>query len=184
MKLTLAQIVVLSASIVKTINELIRERNDIAFAKASKGEAYIKPVRTFQELTAEIASAREDLRKLDILKAKANVANTISWNGEDLTIIEAIDLAKQLRIEANEFKVFGSKKKQDFENSGWGANASQLIVYAQYDPEKARQRGIKLTAIAERLSSEIDKANDKIEIVFANANKYITADTVIEEYTE
>lgn len=184
MKITLSQAVVTSASIVKRIQELLRERQEISIVKAPKGETYTKPVRSFQVVTTEIAEAREDLGKLDYLKHVANVQNTIEWNGKNIAIIQAIELAKQLRLEANEFKGFGARKQQDLENGGWGANTTQTIVYAQYDTEKARLRGIKLNSIAERLSTEIDKANDKVEIWFAEASKYIAEDTVVEEYTE
>lgn len=179
MKITLAQAVPLAAAIVKRIQNLVRERSDIAFVEAAKGEEYKLPSRTFTEVSKELADARLDLRKLDGVKARANVDNTIDIGDEEIPIIEALELGKQLRQEALEFTGFGIRKKEEFKNS-WNTAEINIVVYALYDPDKARQRGIKILSIADTLSSLIQSRNEQILIDFPSASKYISSEFKLE----
>ena len=62
-------------------------------------------------ITEEIEAASADYRKLDLLMAISNTTQTIPWNGSDITIMEAIELAKQIRDDIGQLAQLGSRKK-------------------------------------------------------------------------
>ena len=43
---------------------------------------------------------------------EANIRNEVNFNGENITIVEAIELATQLRAKARKCKEFGVSKKR------------------------------------------------------------------------
>ncbi|MBP1917016.1 hypothetical protein J2Z23_004001 [Lederbergia galactosidilyticus] len=110
MKLTLAELLPLKVTISKLLHEKIEERASVAYVKYAKGDEEIIPDQTFAQLTAEIKEIREDYRKIDFLLAKANTDHLIEWEDGKLSIVEAIELAKQLRAEVNTLKDFGRSK--------------------------------------------------------------------------
>src|SRR4051812_14677739 len=111
MQITLAQAVSLRNIIARQIQELIRERSQIAVISVPKGEKYEKPAKTIEDITNEINQLRSHYRQLDVAMAKANLQHTFQWDDQVITIMEAIELAKQQRGELNELKQFGQRKK-------------------------------------------------------------------------
>ena len=172
MKITLAEALPLRAAIMRRISELIAERNEVSTITYVPGEAESieYPVRKVDEITAEIEEARADFRKLDILMAKANVTETLEWEGRYYTITEAIEIAKQMRSEVAELKRLAGRRKEEIQR-GFGGTVT--ITRTLYEPEEMRKKAIELEKRANRLSQLIDKKNYQVEIDFPEAEKYL-----------
>ncbi|MBE3596613.1 MAG: hypothetical protein IMW86_06160 [Hydrogenibacillus sp.] len=140
----------------RRISGLIAERNDVSTVRYVPGEAenIEYPVRKVDESTAEIDEARADFRKLDIRMARANITETLEWEGQKYTVTEAIELAKQMRGEVAELKRLAGRKKEEIER---GTGGSIIVVRALYDPEEMRKKAIEW---------------EKAKIDFPEAEKY------------
>lgn len=171
MKISLLEALPLRNTISRRIQDLLMERDSVAFVEFEKGEEYEKPERTVEEVTTELNEVRKDFRKLDVLVYKANLEAKITWDDEEICIAEAIELAKQLRGEAGRLKFFANSKKQERQQS----YASDLPIYqkALFDPAEMQRRVIKLEKLANRLSLNIEKANHMHTIEFEAAEKYM-----------
>ncbi len=156
----------------RRISELIAERNEVSTITYVPGEVgnIEYPARKVDEITAEIEEARADFRKLDILMARANVTETLEWEEDIYTIIEAIELAKQMRSEVAELKRLAGRKKEEIQRGFGGATT---ITRTLYEPEEMRRKAIELEKRANRLSQLIDKKNYQVEIDFPEAEKYL-----------
>jgi hypothetical protein len=172
MKITLAEALPLRAAIMRRISELIAERNEVSTITYVPGEVgnIEYPARKVDEITAEIEEARADFRKLDILMAKANVTETLEWEGQSYTIVEAIEIAKQMRSEVAELKRLAGRRKEEIQR-GFGGTVT--ITRTLYEPEEMRKKAIELEKRANRLSQLIDKKNYQVEIDFPEAEKYL-----------
>ena len=172
MKITLAEALPLRAAIMRRISELVEERNAVSTITFVPGEVenIEHPVRKVDEITGEIEEARADFRKLDVLMARANVTETLEWEGKSYTIIEAIELAKQMRSEVAELKRLAGRKKEEIQR---GFGGSTTITRTLYEPEEMRKKAIELEKRANRLSQLIDKKNYQVEIDFPEAEKYL-----------
>lgn len=171
MKITLDEAVALRGIISKRIQELIKERNSVSVVETTPGEEYEKPSRTVEEVTAELNASRQDFRKLDVLMAKTNLENFLTWDGEEISITEAIELAKQIRGEVNALKNFAIRKKQE-RKTNW-QNVVEFVVHTLYDPEDYRKQYLKLERQVNKLSANIAHKNHLVEIDFLPASKYL-----------
>lgn len=171
MKLTLAELLPLKVTMSKLLHEKIAERETIAYIEFAKGEEETVPDRTFDELTTEIREIRKDYRKIDYIIAKANVENLVEWEDGRLSIVEAIELAKQIRGEANLLKEFSRSKPMERLTRYHMEEATYRK--ALFDPSKLRKRAEKLEKKANRLSMMIEKQNHKVESEFEEASKYL-----------
>lgn len=171
MIITLAQAVHTLGDIGKTIQELIRERNDVAYVTAPKGEKYEPHVRTVSQVTEEITQAREDYRNLQSLMRTANQNATIVWDKKDVTLDEAIEIAKQQRGELDVLKGYGRAKKQET-SENWRTNSAE-VRYAQFDPEAYRKEALKLEKQVRKLSQDIEAKNHAVEFEFEAGSRYI-----------
>lgn len=171
MKLTLAELLPLKVTLSKLLHEKLEERERVAYVEFAKGDEEILPERTFEQLTDEIREVREDYRNIDYIIAKANVNNHVEWEDGKLPIIEAIELAKQLRGEAHLLKEFGRRKPIERITRYHMEESTYRKVL--YDPNKMRSRAEKLEKKANRLSMAIEKRNHQVEAVFEAASKYL-----------
>lgn len=164
----------LKSQVGKHIQELLRERTEASTVKAPKGEKYDDklPARSVAEIEVELNEARNDYRQLVKLMSQHNLENTVAWDGEQITLTEALELTKQLRGEINVKKSMGQRKKQEVEDN-WRNPGSENIVHALYDPEEYRKAAQKLSRQVEKLSIDIDMKNGKVEFDFPAADKYI-----------
>lgn len=121
MKISLLEALPLRNTISRRIQDLLTERDSVAFVQFEKGEEYEKPERTVDEVTAELNEVRRDFRKLDVLVYQANLEAKITQDDEEISIAEAIELAKQLRGEAGRLKVYAKSKKQE-RNHNYGSD--------------------------------------------------------------
>ncbi|TCS93625.1 hypothetical protein [Hazenella coriacea] len=170
MQISLAEAVALRSVISRRIQELINERSEIAVVSVPQGEKYEKPNRTVEALTAEMNEVRTHFRKLDIEMAKANIQHTFEWDQQPITIMEAIELAKQMRGELRDLKELAARKKQDY-SPHYGDVV--MVEYALYDPDLYREKAKKWERKVNRLSSLIEAQNHKVTFDFPPATFYL-----------
>ena len=160
----LAEAVKLKSILQKKFNELSSERRRVAFITVEKGTEAKREGRTLQVVEQELDVIRKDIRMLDRLVYIANSTHTISFLEEQLTIVEAIEYAKQLRLEAAEARIFSEYEKETLEY-GYGDNV-QMVRVALFDPEQYRQRADELEKIAHKISNAINAKNYEVKIEF------------------
>ncbi|MFC7686729.1 hypothetical protein [Ureibacillus sp. GCM10028918] len=167
-KIPLAEGVKLKSILTKKIQELIGEIHHVSHTVVEKGQEPKSSGRTIPEVETELAQVRKDSRILDKLIYRANIDNSVSFKGEDLAIVEAIELASQLRAEASLYKHLGQSEKESLYHS-----ASDSVIFynvAMYDPAEYRKRAIELEKEAHRLSNSINAKNYQVEIEFDDSN--------------
>lgn len=167
--LSLAEAVKLKSVLAKRIHELEEEMDRVAFVEIEKGGKKPKQERSLSKVEEEIDEIRKDFRLLDKLMYRANIENSVDFNGEDLTIVEAIELATQLRAKARKFKVFGAAVKEMLPY-GYGENLS-VVRLAMFDPEEYRVKAVEAERLANRLSNAINTKNYSIVLDF-DSEKY------------
>ncbi|MCP1145905.1 DIP1984 family protein [Lysinibacillus endophyticus] len=169
-KIPLAEGIKLKSILSKKIQELISEIHLVAHAVVEKGEKPNPSGRSLAEVENELAQVRKDARLLDKLIYRANIDNTINFKGEELPIVEAIELASQLRAEASLAKDLGRFEKERLYHS----TGESVIFYqvAMYDPAEYRARANELEKEAHRLSNLINAKNYQVEIEFDDSNYF------------
>jgi len=167
--INLAEAVKLKSIITKRIQERTIQVHSLTHAIIEKGEQPKTPDYTLEMLEAELKELRYDSRKLDALIYRANIDNTIVFKDEEMPIVEAIELASQLRAEAQFCKNLGSEEKEAFYH-----NSGDAILYrvALYDPMTYRNRANELEKEAHRLSNLINAKNYQVEIEFDDSNYF------------
>ncbi|MEK4131419.1 hypothetical protein NYE67_17390 [Solibacillus sp. FSL W8-0474] len=169
MSINLAEAVKLKSVITKKIQERTFAVNQLTHVIIEKGEQPKRPDYTLEMLEAELKQLRYDSRKLDSLIYRANIDNLIVFKDEEMPIVEAIELASQLRAEAALCKSLGSEEKEAFYH-----NSGEAILYrvALYDPMTYRNRANELEKEAHRLSNLINAKNYQVEIEFDDSNYF------------
>ncbi|WP_163102400.1 hypothetical protein [Peribacillus alkalitolerans] len=168
-KISLAEAVKLKSVLSKRIRELEEEMDRVAFVEMEKGSKVPKQVRTLSHVEQDIDEIRKDFRLLDKLMYQANIENEIAFNDERLTIVEAIELATQLRAKARKYKEYGTTAQEEYSYS-YGESIS-LIKIAMFDPEAYRLKGLDIERQANKLSNLINSKNYSIELDF-DSEKY------------
>ncbi|MFD0681665.1 MULTISPECIES: hypothetical protein [unclassified Paenibacillus] len=160
-QITMAEALSVRAAIGRKLHQLFHERNMNSTSIIEKGETADIPARSVDVLTREIEAVNADFRKIDVLLAKANIERTIVWDGQPITILEAIELAKQTRMEIQQLGSLGNRKKleRQTQRSGFGEGATSLFTVALYDPESYRNESLKKEREVTKLSSLIEQSN-------------------------
>lgn len=173
--ITLAEALPLLKSLENHISELTHERDKSSYVLVDKEDLKSNkieyPARTVDQITAEIEQAHAAYRKLMDAVARANLTNTIEWEGERITIAEALELAKWYRQEAGALKRLAWRRKQEYETKGLGE--SNLIRLALYEPEEMRRRAMLLTRKANKLSALIEVKNHSVYLTVEGLEKYL-----------
>ncbi len=167
--LSLAEAVKLKSVLAKRIHELEEEMDRVAFMEIEKGSKKPKQARSLSQVEEEIDDIRKDFRLLDKLMYQANFENKVSFNGEELAIVEAIELATQLRAKARKFKEFGSSAQEELQ-FGYGEGVP-VVRKAMFDPEEYRVKAVEQERLANRLSNAINTKNHSIVLDF-DSDKY------------
>lgn len=170
MQISLAQAVSLRSMLNRRMQELVNEREQVAVVSVPKGEKYEKPTRTVEQVTEELDEVRRHYRQLDLAMARANLTHTVQWDGQALPIMEAIELAKQLRAEMQELKRLALRNRQEY-SSNWGE--AIMVKYTMYDPDVYKERAKKLERKTNRLSHLIEAANHQAMLDFPPAVEYL-----------
>lgn len=168
----MAEAVKLQDTLDKKINELIRERNQNATQEIDKGEQADTPARSVDVISDELTTVRGHLRELKDTMRKSNITKGVVWNGDNVSLIYALDLVKDIRTEASEATALGNRKKNERKNAGFGQTAATFQI-ALYEPTEYRERGQKLLRLADKLSMLIQEANLKTEITVPFAGEYM-----------
>ena len=161
--ISLAEAVKLKSILTKKIQELLNEMNTVSHVIVEKGEEPKQPEHSLQKIETELADIRKDSRTLDALIYRANIDNSVTFKGETLAIVEAIELATQLRAEAAHCKQLGQSEKESFFHS-----SGETILYrvAMFEPSEYRKRANELEKEAHRLSNAINAVNYQIQLDF------------------
>ncbi len=162
--LLLAEAVKLKSILLKRVQELETEMMRVGFTVIEKGTKPAPLIRTVEAIDVEMNEIRHDIRKLDRLIYEANLQNTITYKEESLTIVEAIELATQLRAQARVYKQMGSHDKEKIQ-FGYGDGVTYVEV-ALFDPEEYRKKALEFEKDANRLSGLINAKNYSITIPF------------------
>ena len=171
--ITMAEALTVRAAISRKLSQLESERMHNATTVIEKGETAEYPVRSVDVITAEIRQAMQDYRKLDTLIAISNTTNTIPWDGTDICILEAIELAKQMRTEIHHFSILGRQKKLERHLNRSNIDGGKPIyTVALYDPDAYTVEAQKKEREVTKLSALIERSNHLTEIPF-NAEAYM-----------
>lgn len=163
MTISLAEAVKLKSILNRKVYELTNEASTVAYAIVEKGAEPKLPVNTLEQIEAELAEVRQDARKLDVLIYRANIDNTLQFKDEVLPIVEAIELATQLRAEAQRCKELSQAEKESLYHS-----PGETVFYrvALFEPSDYRERANTLEKEAHRLSNAINAKNYDVQIDF------------------
>ena len=167
--ISLAEAVKLKSILNKKTQELISEIRNVSHTIVEKGEEPKMPERTLQQIDTELQDVRNDARLLDRLIYEANIQNTISFEGQQYTLVEAIELAIQLRSQTSLYKDLGTSDKESlFHNNG------DAIFYrvALYEPNDYREKANELEKLAHRLSNAINAKNYQVQIHFDDSKYF------------
>ena len=167
--ISLAEAVKLKSILNVKYNELFQERRRVAFVTVEKGETAVVKGRSIAQVEAELDTIRKDIRTLDRLVYEANLNNTINFLGEQLTLVEAIEYAKQIRYETEEIKDLSYSEKEELQ-MGYGDLA--IVRVAMFDPESYRLKADEYERLAHKLSNLINAKNYQVQINFDDS-KYI-----------
>ena len=168
--INLAEAVKLKSILAKKVQELVSELHRSAFVTVEKGQAPKTSNRAMKVIEAELAQVRHDVRTLDRLVYEANILNTVDFKGEKLALVEAIELATQLRAEVELCKEFSTHEKESV-RTGYG-ETTMLYEIAMYEPDDYRERAIKLEKDAHKLSNLINAKNYSVEINFDDSRYF------------
>lgn len=171
MAINLAEAVKLKSILRTKLNDLLMELERVAFIiTIDNTTSTATSNRSVVEVEQEIAQVRLDMRTLDRLVYAANINNTVSYNNTEIPLVEAIELASQLRAETDHCKHFGTYEKQEIEpNYG---DSTVFYKIAQFDPADYRQRANDLERQAHRLSNAINAKNYSITIAFDDSKYF------------
>lgn len=173
MKITLAQAINLLSSLHKKVTELQSEFFNIYVIEVPKGETFTPFERTVEAVLQELSEVQHDILELKEIIQQANLNNQVEWDGNSISMIRAIETAKQLRDRLNLLKRLANTKKRDFNiHHHSGAIMEQIALF---NPAEFKKQADKLTRQVELLSSRIDKVNYTIEIEVPLAGKYLEA---------
>ncbi|MDV6378366.1 hypothetical protein ORD22_09005 [Sporosarcina sp. GW1-11] len=164
MNITLAEGIKLKSILSKQIRELEAEAHRVAFATIEKGTVPPKLARTLQDVEVEMERVRVDQRRLDLLIYVANSTHTVDFEGQQLALVEAIELAIQLRAKAEFYKQLSSSPKEEMQ-FGY-SETPPLYRIALFDPEDYRQKAQQAEKAAHQLSNRINTKNYTVVLDF------------------
>ena len=169
-KITLAEAVKLKSILKNRIHELEDEMRRVAFTTVEKGNTPEKGLRTLEIVETELDEVRLDSRVLDRLMYRANIDNEIEFQGHQLAIVEAIELATQLRAKARFYKELSMAQKEEIQ---YGYSESTIVYrVALFDPEEYRVKSLQAEKDAHKLSNFINAKNYSITLDFDDAKYF------------
>ncbi|MHA6261216.1 hypothetical protein ACXYMX_15220 [Sporosarcina sp. CAU 1771] len=169
-KITLAEAVKLKSILRTRTHELEEEMRRVAFATVEKGTSPEKGIRTLENVENELDGVRFDSRILDRLMYRANIDNNIEFQGQQLALVEAIELATQLRAKARFYKELSTSEKEAIQY-GYG-ESTPVYQVALFEPEEYRLKALQAEKDAHRLSNEINAKNYAITLAFDDSNYF------------
>ncbi len=168
--ITLAEAVKLKSILTNRVHELEEEIRRVAFTTVEKGDTPEVSARTLYVVEAELGTVRLDTRTLDRLMYRANIDHSIEFKDEELPIVEAIELATQLRAKARLYKELSMSPKEEIQY-GY-AETTTVYRVALFDPEEYRTRSLQIEKDAHKLSNLINAKNYSIHLDFNDENYF------------
>jgi hypothetical protein len=168
--ITLAEAVKLKSILTKRIHDLEDEMRRVAFVTIEKGSTPEKGSRTLEVVEKELDEVRLDSRVIDRLMYRANIDNEIDFQGQTLPLVEAIELATQLRAKARFYKELSTAEKEEIQ-FGF-AESTTVYRVALFDPEKYRVKSLQAEKDAHKLSNFINAKNYSIELNFDDSKYF------------
>ncbi|TQR19082.1 hypothetical protein [Psychrobacillus vulpis] len=165
--ISLAEGVKLKSILLKRVHELEEEIMRVAFTIVEKDIAPEIGPRTVAVVDNELTETRKDIRTLDRLIYEANVTNKVMFKEKAYTIVEAIELATQMRAQAKIYKQLGAAEKQRVQY-GYG-DGTTYVQIALFNPEEYRMNALQYEKDANKLSNIINAKNYTISIDFDDA---------------
>lgn len=173
-EITLKRAVKLRSDLEKKIQELSAEASRLETTTVEKGEEAEMPERTMDEVIADMVGVQDQFEELKDIIRTANVTNTVTWDGQNLSISRAIDQSTRMRMNADRFKNLGKRKKKERQGANrYGVGNPDLFTITIYDPDAWRSAGEKLAREAERLSDLIDEKNLQVTVEIPFAEEYL-----------
>lgn len=173
MKITLAQAINLLSSLQKKVGELQNEFYSVYVIEVPKGENYTPYDRTVEDVLQDLSDVQQDLLTLKEIIQQANMSNKVEWDSSSISMIRAIETAKQLRDRVHLLKTLATTRKREYTvHHHSGAVMEQVALF---DPSQYKKQAEKLSRQVELLSSRIDKVNYTVEIEVPLAAKYLEA---------
>ncbi|MBO1909936.1 hypothetical protein [Sporosarcina sp. 6E9] len=169
-KISLAEAVKLKSVLTKRIHELEEEVRRVAFTTIEKGASPELGPRTLSIVETELETVRLDARILDRLMYRANIDHTIEFKGEEIAIVEAIELATQLRAKARLYKELSFSPKEEIQFSY--AETTPVYRVALFNPEDYRLKALQAEKDAHKLSNLINAKNYAIQVNFNDENYF------------
>ncbi len=175
--ISLADAVHLRARILAHRDELQAARARGSTMLITKGETPEVPSTTVEQYTAQMSDASADHRLLDVEMARLNLVHHVRWDGREVPLMEALQLAKDLRQQIADLKMLGSRLKVQRMRMGQvGRDGAELIEVAMYDPDAMRKQADQLERQVMRLSRLIDRCNEQAMFEYPPADKYMAFD--------
>ncbi len=168
--ITLAEAVKLKSVLTKRIHELEDEMRRAAFTTVEKGNTPVEGPRTLQIVETELDEVRFDSRVLDRLMYRANIDHTIDFQEQSLAIVEAIELATQLRAKSRFYKELSTAQKEEIQ---YGYSEGTVVYrVALFDPENYRVKSLQAEKDAHKLSNLINAKNYSITLAFDDSKYF------------
>lgn len=173
MKITLAQSINLLANLHKKVAELEDEFYTVSIIEVPKGETYTPYETTVEDVLQQLSEVQNDILNLKEIIQQANLTNKVDWDGQSISVIRAIETAKQLRRRLSLLKSLASTNKREYQTQFHSGAIMEKI--ALFEPGTYKKQAEKLSRQAELLSSRIDRVNYTVEIDVPLASKYLEA---------
>ncbi|MET3576500.1 hypothetical protein ACFFIY_03305 [Bhargavaea ullalensis] len=169
-KINLAEGVKLKSILTKRIHELTEEMQRNAFVLVEKGTQPVPAKRPLEAIERELEGVRKDSRTLDRLIYRANVDNEVAFGDEKLPIVEAIELATQLRAKAQLYKNLSLSNKEEIQYG----YAEGTVIYrlATFDPEEYRKKAEEAERQAHKLSNAVNAKNYSVTLDFDDSSYF------------
>jgi hypothetical protein len=171
MQVTLAQAISAINAVKKQVYRYNEELQKVAYETVGKGEEAPAPERPFVDVFVDLQHSQNDLVDLKTIIRTVNINETIAWDGVDLPIAKAIELAKILRDQAQTLAGYGKAKKKESVRSYVSTEASFRI--ALFDPKFVAETAEQYERKANRLSSLIEARNHSINLDIPFLDKYL-----------
>ena len=147
----------------KTVRDLENKRNNIATVTIAPGEDYHDYINdTVDNLSERIIEYNVAINTIHEIIMMANVGEKITFGGKEMTVAAALNLAKQRRREAANFKKLGSYLPRK-RGTGFGEK-DNLIQVATFDIQKYANIAAQMEEENEELSKLIDANNQAVVI--------------------
>lgn len=170
MNITLAEGVKLKSILSKQIRELESEARRVAFITVEKGAPRPLVSRTLEDVETEMEQVRKDQRRIDFLIYQANSTHTVEFKGQQIAIVEAIELAIQLRAKSVFYRSFALANKEEIQYGF--AESTTIYRVALFDPEEYRIKAQQAEKEAHQLSNRVNMENYSIVLDFDGSNYF------------